>query len=869
MFALVSRLPFVIAAAAAWRALWRDARSGALSVLLLAVVLAVTAVSSVAFFASSISNSLQRDARAMLGGDVVLNSHQPVPPDLVGKAQALGLQSALSMDFPSMARVDAPLDDWDAATMLVSLKAVEPAYPLRGELVSSTDNTRYTDTGAPAAGTVWADATVLQQLGLQLGDMMQLGDSRLRVARTIVQEPDRGVGFSTLAPRVLISMADLPATNLVQPASRVTYRHAFAGGEKEVSTYSKWVQQQLKAEDAARGMHLETLQTGRPQMAQTLNRAQNFLNLVALLTAMLSAIAIALAARDFADRRLNACAMLRVLGMSQRHIAWSYALEFALLGVFASVLGVALGYVVHGVFVHLLADLFPTQAAGADVWSVSLKGTGLGMTLLLAFGLPPVLQLAQVPALRVLRRELGNIRPFSAGVLVLGVLGFSALLLALSQEVKLGLMVIIGFLFALGLFAVLTWLLLRLGKTLLQRGAVPQQWQLSLRQLTARTGFTVIQVCALSVGMTALLLLVLLRTDLIQNWQQATPADAFNRFVINILPDQRQPFIDHIEQAGVQNYDLAPMIRGRLVQINGEAIDTSAPRFKPHQRSLERELNLSFSNRLPDHNPLVAGAWQTDNAQSISVEQGYAERIDLKLGDVLTFDVAGVPVSATITSLREVDWASMRANFFVIFTVGELPELPTTYLSAYRSPEPVLQPSAIPSATQPTETAINTTGNFDNRLIAQFPNITNLNVGQMVERAQTVIRSVIRAVEFLFVFSVLAGAVVLFAALRATRQQRMHEFAVMRALGADSRLLANMQRTELLLTGTLSGVLSSVAATALGWALARHVFGLDWQPNSWILLAGTALGAALALTAGWWSLRSVLRTPVVQTLRQG
>lgn len=856
----------IAASRAAWRALWRDARSGALGVLVLAVVLAVAAVSSVAFFASSINNSLQRDASAMLGGDVVLNSRSAIPPDLIEKAHALGLQSALSMDFPSMARVDAPLDDWDAATMLISLKAVEQIYPLRGELVSSTGDTKHADTGAPATGTVWADATVLQQLGLRLGDVMQLGDSRLRVVRTIVQEPDRGVGFSTLAPRVLVNMADLPATKLLQPASRVTYRHAFIGEKQQVSAYSDWVQQRLKAKDAPRGVHLETLESGRPQMAQTLKRAQNFLNLVALLTAMLSAIAIALAARDFASKRLDACAMLRVLGMSQRHIAWSYALEFAMLAVFASLLGVLLGYAVHGVFVHLLADLFPTQAAGADVWSVSLKGIGLGTTLLLAFGLPPVLQLAQVPALRVLRRELGNIRPFSVGVLVLGVLGFSALLLALSQEVKLGLMVIIGFMVALGLFALVAWLLLRVGKSLLQRGAVPQRWQLPLRQLTARTGFTVIQVCALSVGMTALLLLVLLRTDLIQNWQQATPADAFDRFVINILPDQRQPFIDHIEQAGVQRYDLAPMIRGRLVEINGEAIDTNAPRFKPHKGSLERELNLSFSNQQPDHNPLLAGAWQTDNAQSISVEEGYAKRIDLQLGDVLTFDVAGVPVSATITSFRKVDWASMRANFFIIFTVADLPELPTTYLSAYRSPKPSVQPSAASPATQPTTESA---GNFDNRLIAQFPNITNLNVGQMVKRAQTIINSVIRAVEFLFVFSVLAGVVVLFAALRATRNQRMHEFAVMRALGAGSSLLAGMQRVELLLVGMLSGVLSSVAATALGWALAHHVFNFSWQPNVWILLGGAALGAALALVAGWWGLRSVLQTPVVQTLRQG
>lgn len=849
--------------------LMRDLRAGALNVLLLAVVLAVAAVSSVAFFASSIQNSLQRDAQAMLGGDVVLSSRTKIDNTFRTEAESRGLASALSLDFPSMARVDAPAEDWDAPSMLISLKAVENGYPLRGQLLSrdadgNTGNSasNNTDGGVPDAGTVWVDGTVLQRLQLKLGDVVQLGESRLRIARTIEHEPDRGVGFSTLAPRVLIHMADLPATQLVQPASRVTYRLAFAGDAAQVRDYSQWVTQYLNAPDAPRGVELETLERGRPQMAQTLDRAQTFLNLVALLTAMLSAIAIALAARDFANKRLDACAMLRVLGMRQRDIAWSYGLAFALLGVVASGLGVVIGYAVHGVFLELLADLLPTRAASASVWAVASKGFGLGVTLLLAFGLPPILQLAQVPVLRVLRRELGQVRPFSLTVMLLGVVGFVALLLALSQKLLLGAMVASGFALALALFAAVGYTCLWAIRRALRAGRVPTAWQLPLRQVTARMGFSVLQVCALSVGMTALLLLVLLRTDLIQNWQQATPADAFDRFVINIMPDQRQAFVDHIEQAGVEQYDFAPMIRGRLVAINGEEIDTNAPRFKPHKGSLERELNLSFNNERPAHNDIVAGAWQQNNAASISVEQGYADRIDLKLDDSLTFDIAGVPTTATITSLRKVDWASMRANFFVIFTTPDLPNLPTTYLSAYRSP----QNTALENSTS-TSSQEQDAGDFDNKLVATFPNITNLNVGQIIQRAQSIINSVIRAIEFLFVFSVVAGVVVLFAALGATRQQRMHEYAVMRALGAQRSKLARMQQMELLLTGLLSGVLASVAATAIGWALAHWVFEFSWQPNIWILLGGSLLGGGLALLAGWWSLRSVLHTPVVQTLR--
>ena len=521
-----------------WRTLWRDVRAGELRLLIVAVTLAVAALTSVGFFSDRLQSGLQRDALQLLGGDVVIVSDNATPDTFVQEAKRLGLRSAATLSFPTMARAS---DAQGGESKLVALKSVDGSYPLRGQLQVATQTAQpgAATKDIPAAGEAWADAPLLESLGIALGDTLLLGDASLKITRIITLEPDRGAGFMSFAPRVLINAQDLTATGLVQPASRITYRFAVAGDVPRVVQQFKDFATQLVDGHEVRGVRVESLDSGRPEMHQTLVRAQNFLNLVALLAALLSAVAVALAARGFANEHLDASAMLRVLGQSQRTIAWAYAIEFALIGLFASLLGVALGFAVHYVFVWMFSGLVNAVLPAATFWPV-LFGLGVGLTLMFAFGLPPVLQLAQVPPLRVIRRDLGGFKPASLFVLGLGMVGFAVLLMAVSRDLKLGGIAVGGFAAAVVVFAALAWLAVKALRRLVNEATAPRWLVLATRQISARPAYAVVQVSSLAVGLLALVLLVLLRTDLISSWQKATPPDAPNRFVINVLPERTQ-----------------------------------------------------------------------------------------------------------------------------------------------------------------------------------------------------------------------------------------------------------------------------------------------------------------------------------------
>jgi len=830
--------------ALAARQTWRDFQAGELRLLAVAVVLAVAALTAVAFFADRLNSGLARDARQLLGGDAVVSSDQPTPASLVQRAQALGLATAGSAGFPSMGR--AP-DARGGASRLVAVKAVSSNYPLRGRLQvkASPEAAVQTVEGGPPRGAVWVDEPILESLGLTMGDQLLLGDAAFKIDRIIVVEPDRGAGFMSFSPRVMLHEGDLPATGLVQPASRITWRLAVAGPDAAVKTFTREAEAQIRSE-SLRGVRLDSFEGGRPEMRQTLDRADKFLRLVALLAALLAAVAVGIGARDFAQRHLDDCAMLRVLGLPQRRIAGAYALEFVFLGLLASAAGIALGWAVHHGFVWLLVGLVSASLPPAGL-APAFFGLGVGMTLLLAFGLPPVLQLARVPPLRVIRRDLGAPQMGSLSVLAVGVLGFSALLMAASADPVLGGIAVGGFGLAVALFAGLAWAAVSLLRRLVPEAGAPRWLLLATRQVTARPAYAVLQVSALAVGLLALVLLVLLRTDLIGSWRQATPPDAPNRFVINIQPDQTHAFRETLAKSGVQRYDWYPMIRGRLVAINGQPVQAQGFEGDRAQRLVEREFNLSHAAELPAGNPVVAGRWTPEEADGLSVEDGLAKTLGLKLGDRLSFDMAGYVKEGRITSLRKVDWGSMRVNFFVLFPRSEMADqVPVTWISAFRAPPE---------------------RGFDNALSRAFPNVTNVDVSASIAQVQRVLDQVIRAVEFLFGFTLATGLVVLFAAVTATREARSREYALMRAMGASRVLLAQVQRAELLGVGALAGLLASVVAVLVGWLLARYAFEFSWNPTPWVPLVGTIAGALLAWAAGWWGLRGVLRRPVVESLR--
>jgi putative ABC transport system permease protein len=845
----------------------RDLRASSMRFLVLAVVLAVAALSAVAFFADRIERGLTRDAAQLLGADAVVVADQPVPSELVQMARAKGLRTAHTAVFPSMAR--AP-DESGGDARLVSLKSVSPHYPLRGHLTlgemgrdGAVKSTGQAPAGGPPSGQVWAEPGLLLALNLKVGDQLWLGEAKFKIGAVIVSEPDRGAGFVAFSPRVMIRQADLPLTQLVQPASRITHRLLVAGpargGDAGTSralpvandgkvAVAQFVDAAHKVGDQVRGLRVETLESGRPEMRATLDRAGLFLRLVALLAGLLSAVAVALVSRDFAQRRLDDCALLRVMGVPQRVMAWTYAIQFALVGLIASLLGLLLGWLFHLVFVALLSDFVGVSLPGAGLQPIAL-GLGVGVLLTLGFGLPPVLQLTQVPPLRVLRRELGALRPMSAAVWGLGGAALLGLLMMVARDVKMGGIALGGFTGAVLIFALIGFLAVSVLRVLADKlaGKVPTWWTLGTRQLTAQPVQTVVQICALSVGLLALMLLILIRTDLVASWRNATPPDAPDRFVINIQPDQVESFQATLRQAGVERFDWYPMVRARLIAVNGKPVRAQDYAEDRAQRLVDREFNLSFARDVPAYNPVVAGRYEKDEDDAFSVEQGIAKTLGLKLGDRLQFEMAGAQQEGRITSLRKVDWSSMRVNFFVMAPKADMPQWPATYITAFKLPAQA---------------------RLDRTLVQNFPNVTVVDVSATLAQVQGVLGQVITAVEFLFAFTLATGLIVLMAGLMTSRDRRAKEWAVLRAMGATRQLLLTVQRVELLGLGALAGAMSASAALLIGWGLATKVFEFDWNAPLWWPLLGALTGALLAWMAGWWSLRGVISRPVAVTLRQ-
>jgi len=832
----------------------RDWRAGELRFLLVALIVAVSALSSVGFFIDRMRAGLNRDAHQLLGADLLLNSDDAIQPRWREEARRRGLLVAETTAFQSMAQAG---EGESSSAQLAAVKAVTEGYPLRGRLTITLDPDaasralgQKTD-AIPAPGTVWVDPNLLPALKVGVGDSIQLGDKRFRIAQLIAAEPDKGASFANFAPRVMLSMQDLPATGLVDAFSRVTYRLQVASSARNdtssVAAYEKWLRADIAARNV-RGVRIETLENGRPEMRATLDRADSFLSLVGLLSAMLAAVAVAMAARRFMQRHLDACAMLRCLGMTQNGVGALYLIEFALVGLAGSILGVAVGFGAHFVLLEMIGGLLPPDLPPVSPLP-ALQGIATGMLLLVGFALPPVLQLRNVPHNRVIRREAATPQPLALATYGLGVGVFLLLLLWQAGDTRLALMTAGGFLGGLALFALVAWLGLRGLRGL--RGALKHQaWRFAVTSLQRRPGATVVQVVSLSLGLMALLLLTVVRGDLMSAWRLATPPDAPNRFIINIQPEQAAGVEQQLRGAGVAKPLLYPMIRGRLTAINGRQLTRDTYRNDDARRLAEREFNLSTVRDLPETNQVVAGSWYKDapGVAEASVEQGLAKTLGLKLGDVMRFDMAGMPVEAKVTSLRKLEWGSMRANFFVIINPAAMAHAPASYMTAFHLP--------------------GSGANLTNALTRAYPNLTVIDVSGIIRQLQEVLDQVVVAVEFLFLFTLASGVLVLYAALMGSQSERTREAGLLRALGATRGQLATAQRIEFVLVGGLSGLLAASGAAAMGWVLAEYVFKFAWRFEPQVWLAGVVVGAACALVGGWLGLRSVLRQPPLQTLRE-
>ena len=821
-----------------WHLTRRDWRAGELRLLLAALVVAVAALASVGVFVDRMRLALAAEARQLLGADLVLASDQPIGPAFRDEARRRGLQVGETVNFPSMVVAD-------GRPQLASIKAVSDNYPLRGKLrVAERINGPDAATdGTPAPGTVWGDAQLLLTLGVGTGATVELGESRFTVGRVITLEPDRGASFVNFAPRALIRLDALEATRLIQPASRVTYRLLIAGEPLAVSGYESWAKQRL-----GRGLRIESLESGRPELRVTLDRAEQFLSLVALLSALIAAVAIGLAARRFAERHLDGCAVMRAIGIRQRSLLLVLGLELLWVGLIGGLAGVALGALVHFGLVQMIAPLIQLPLPPPSIWPV-LQSVAAGLVLLLGFGAWPFLRLAGVPPLRVLRREPDATRASPWVAMLLAVAAFVALLFWFASDRRLAAIAVGGFAGGAVVSVLVTGLALRLVAPLRRAGARLTRspaLRLALASWSRRQGAAIAQTVALAIGLMALMLLTVTRTDLLDSWRRASPADAPNRFVINVQPDQREAVESLLRSAGVKS-ELSPMVRGRLVTVNGEA--TGPERFADTraQRLVDREFNLSYTDALPSHNRVVSGQWFAREAMEVSVESGILETLGLKLGDRLGFDIAGEVVEVTATSVRKLDWDSMKVNFFMILSPAALGDAPQTLITAYhqRADRPPL----------------------DAELVRRFPNLTVFDTGNIVRQVQTILEQVVRAVQFLFVLTLAAGVVVLYTALASSRDERVREAGLMRALGASRAQLLRAQLWELGLSGGLAGLLAALGASTIGWVLARQVFRFELAWRADILAWGIIAGAVLAIVAGWFGLRGVLASPPLATLR--
>jgi putative ABC transport system permease protein len=821
----------------ALRMLARDWRAGELTVLGMALMLAVAALTSVGFLTDRVEQALRLEAHQLLGGDLLLTADHSWSDHYRQEATRRGLRLAESASFPSMVSVG------DAA-QLAEIKAVSAGYPLRGALRTAAGLNQPDQETArvPAVGEVWPDERLATALGLAPQTPLNLGNLRPTVGAVLTLEPDRGMNVFALAPRLLINLADLPATGLIQLGSRVNYRLHIAGEPSAVKDFSVWASGQL-----GRGEKLESLDNARPEVRSVIERSQRFMRLAALLAVVLAAVAVALAAERYLRRHMDGCAVMRCLGASESQLLSIHGGEFLLFGLLATLAGCALGYGVQAAMQTLLAGLlFPQLPAPSFLpW---LHGLLVGMVLIAGFALPPLLRLKQVPTIRVLRREWEGSDNFSSlSAYAAGALALAGLMFWMAGEVRLWLVVLAGFVLAFGLYFIgAQGLLALIGRWRPAGGGYG--WRHGLANLRRHRRATLVQGVALGLGLTALLLLTVARGDLMDNWRKKSPPDAPNRFVINIQPEQRAAVTDFFVAQGLPAPILEPMIRGRLVAVNGKPVIPQDYADERAQRLVDREFNLSWGADLPSGNVVTSGRWfGAEKKAEFSVEQGLAETLGLKLDDRLSYNIAGRTYEATITSLRKLDWDSMRVNFFVISPPGQIEDFPASYITSFHLP---------------TDQA-----RFAVDLVKRFPNLTLIDVATLLRQVQNTLDQVAQAVQLVFGFAVLAGLAVLYAALQASGDERRHELAVLRALGARQWQLARALLAEFIALGALAGLLAGIGASLIGWGLARFAFRLDYLPNPSLWLAGMVIGVVMVGVAGIAGAWPILRQPALTTLR--
>jgi len=818
------------------KGLKQELRSSELAWLFVALILSVTALSSVSFLADRMQRAFQFDARQLLAADVLIVADRALPQEFITEAQQQGLQTAQTIVFPTMATVG-------SQSKLASLKAVSAQYPLRGELLVQTINNLSNTSKGPDSGMVLVDPVMLASLRAKIGDQMTLGNKSFVIAGVLEREIDRGAGFMNFAPRVMMSLDDLPATGLIGLGSRVTYRLLLAGPDNQTADYEKWAKEQIDSK-ALRGLRVETLENAQPIMRKTLERAERFLSLIAVLTAMVAAVAIALSARRYALKQADSCAVLKCFGASAMMILKKQLTSMLALAVLAAFIGCILGYLVQLILTALLGNLILTNLPGISIWPM-IWSSLFAWFLLIGFAGPPLFSLVKISPIRLIRKEFQGINSSAVWVAVFGLATGATLIALAARDWKLAFWAGACFGAAIAIFSGITWLILKL--------LTRMRWQnfairFAINAQCRRSGFAVVQITALGIALMALLLILLLRQDLLSAWQGNIPADAPNRFMINVQADQKSDVTKTLEEAGVPKTQFYPMVRGRLIAINERDISPNDFVEDNAKRLVDREFNLSYTDQLPLGNRVTEGNWISGDSPQISMETGIAKTLKVKIGDRMTFEVAGEKISAPITSLRKLDWGSMRVNFFVIMPPSQLEALPQSWITSYYQ-----------SSSQE---------GLDFQISKAYPNLTVVDVSASLSQIQDVLNKLSAALGLLFAFTIAAAALVLMAAISATGDERFRNAALLKAIGASRQTLASIARVELLIIGVVAGTLAGLAAGISAWALGRYVIEIEFNAFGQALFMGVSLGVIACLSAGYRFQRKIQGATAIECLRE-
>ncbi len=823
----------------ALRSFAREWRSGELGVLLLALTTAVAALTGVGFLVDRIGIAVDRQASEVLAADLRLGSARPIERSYFDEAAREGIATARIVSMVSVVFLG-------EASELADLAAVSPGYPLRGTLKVAAEPFAAGQPihAIPGRGEVWPSSKLLATLGGRIGSQLSIGGATFRVTRVLISRPDQDVGLEQLAPNLILNIDDLPATRLIQPGSRVGYRALFAGDGQRIERFRRWL-----ADHKRPGEHLRDITEASPQIKNAVDRADRFLELASLVSVLLCSIAVAMSARQYVRRHLDAVALLKTLGASRALTLGVSLVELLLVATAAAVLGSAIGFLTQEWLLYALRDLLNTRLPPADLTPLAM-GFVAAVAVLAGFALPPLLTLARVPPLRVLRRDVGPPPPLvllafgPAAAVVLALVYWTVRDLRLFGEFMIGLT---GF----GLLLAAAGLLLVLAAGRL-RGSVGISWRYGLANLSRRRADSLVQIVAFGTGLMVLLLLGLVRTDLQNDWRRTLPADAPNYFFVNIPAADREAFVRFLTTRGAKLSRVLPMIRGRLVAIDGRPVDSIRFRSESGEGFAQREQNLTWAPALGPDNRVIAGRWwgpEDFGKPLVSLASEFQESLGVHVGDRLTFEIGGEPFMATVANIRRVKWDSFNPNFFVVFAPGMLDAAAGTYLtSAYFHPAQ---------------------GRMLAELAHRFPSVSIFDVDDLLSEVRSMVDNAVLAVESVFGFTLLAGLTVLLAAVQASRDERRYESAMLRTLGASGRTVLESILAEFTTLGALAGLLASLGAFYAGRFVASRVLQVPYAFDPLVFAAGVGGGALLVAASGWLATRTVVRQPPIHTLRLG